>query len=68
VVALQTKKFTDYAAANSEIEILNSQLSIYNDQLSYVPIIVICDDSGFVSKTLNNFLWVTFTRCNPSHE
>lgn len=68
VVALQTKKFTGYAAANSEIEILNSQLSIHNDQLSSVPIIIICDDSGFVSKTLNNFLWVTFTRCNPSHD
>ncbi|MDQ3552520.1 MAG: 3-octaprenyl-4-hydroxybenzoate carboxy-lyase, partial [Bacteroidota bacterium] len=27
-----------------------------------------CDDSSFISQTLNNFLWVTFTRCNPSHD
>jgi 4-hydroxy-3-polyprenylbenzoate decarboxylase len=30
------------------------------------PMIVICDDSSFVSATLNNFLWVTFTRSNPA--
>jgi 4-hydroxy-3-polyprenylbenzoate decarboxylase len=30
------------------------------------PLIVICDDSAFASKTLNNFLWVTFTRSNPA--
>jgi 4-hydroxy-3-polyprenylbenzoate decarboxylase len=30
------------------------------------PLIVICDDSVFTSATLNNFLWVTFTRSNPA--
>ena len=30
--------------------------------------IVICDDAIFVSEKLNNFLWVAFTRCNPSHD
>lgn len=30
------------------------------------PLIVICDDSAFISAALNNFLWVTFTRSNPS--
>ncbi|MDO9068503.1 MAG: UbiD family decarboxylase [Deltaproteobacteria bacterium] len=29
------------------------------------PLIVICDDSSFMS-TLNNFLWVAFTRSNPA--
>jgi len=29
------------------------------------PLIVICDDSRFTAATLNNFLWVTFTRSNP---
>ena len=27
-----------------------------------------CDDAIFTSEKLNNFLWVTFTRCNPSHD
>ena len=30
------------------------------------PLIVIVDDSPFTAKTLNNFLWVTFTRSNPA--
>jgi 4-hydroxy-3-polyprenylbenzoate decarboxylase len=31
-------------------------------------LIILCDDSSFVGQTLNNFLWVTFTRANPSHD
>ncbi|KAA0895099.1 UbiD family decarboxylase [Oryzomonas rubra] len=30
------------------------------------PLVVICDDSPFAAATLNNFLWVTFTRSNPA--
>jgi 4-hydroxy-3-polyprenylbenzoate decarboxylase len=30
------------------------------------PLIVIADDSNFVSWSLANFLWVTFTRANPA--
>lgn len=30
------------------------------------PMIVICDNSSFTANTLNNFLWVTFTRSNPA--
>lgn len=32
------------------------------------PLIVLADNSDFTAKTLNNFLWVTFTRSNPSHD
>ncbi len=75
VIALQTKSFTDYTSAIQEIEILNELClparqagSTLNDQLKNIPVIIICDDADFVSKNLNNFLWVTFTRCNPSHD
>jgi 4-hydroxy-3-polyprenylbenzoate decarboxylase len=27
---------------------------------------VVCDDSEFCARTLNNFLWTTFTRSNPA--
>ena len=30
------------------------------------PLIVLVDDSAFTAATLNNFLWVTFTRSNPA--
>lgn len=68
VVALQTKAFTNYEAAASEMETLNVQCSMFGEQLKATPLIVICDDAGFVSGQLNNFLWATFTRCNPSHD
>jgi 4-hydroxy-3-polyprenylbenzoate decarboxylase len=36
------------------------------DSFKGFPLIVICDDSRFTAATLNNFLWVTFTRSNPA--
>jgi 4-hydroxy-3-polyprenylbenzoate decarboxylase len=68
VVALQTNKFSTYDAAANEIQMLNNQCSIFNTQLQPVAVIVVCDNSDFVSEKLNNFLWTTFTRCNPSHD
>ncbi len=75
VVALQTNKFLNYDSASNELESLIKQLSSLIDQggnllleLSTVPLIIISDDSGFLSEKLNNFLWVTFTRSNPSHD
>jgi 4-hydroxy-3-polyprenylbenzoate decarboxylase len=68
VVVLQTKEFADYTIAATEMEMLNAQCSIFNAQLSITPLIIIADDASFVNGTLNNFLWVTFTRCNPSHD
>jgi 4-hydroxy-3-polyprenylbenzoate decarboxylase len=49
-------------------EQLITQLSNINHQLSTIPFIIICDDSSFVAKKLNNYLWVAFTRTNPSHD
>ena len=34
--------------------------------LDRFPLIVVCDDSLFTAGTLNNFLWVTFTRSDPA--
>jgi 4-hydroxy-3-polyprenylbenzoate decarboxylase len=30
------------------------------------PLIVVVDDSEYTAQTLNNFVWVTFTRSNPA--
>jgi len=68
VVALQTKPFANYESARQEMEMLNTQCLKFSDELKNNPFIIICDDAGFVSESLNNFLWVTFTRCNPSHD
>ena len=69
VLALQTKTFTTYEAAKEEIRQLNDALIEHNSSyLQTLPFIVICDDAGFVAASLHNFLWVCFTRCNPSHD
>ncbi len=36
------------------------------ETLDGFPLVVVVDDSAFVARTLNNFLWVTFTRSNPA--
>lgn len=36
--------------------------------LNGLPLMVLCDDAGFTAQNLNNFVWVTFTRSNPSHD
>jgi len=36
------------------------------DLFAGFPLLVICDDASFAAATLNNFLWVAFTRSNPA--
>lgn len=68
VVALQTKPFTTYESAIQEMDALNEQLKDKDEALKNIPLILIADDSAFISAQLNNFLWATFTRSNPSHD
>ena len=68
VVALQTNQFSNAENAKTEIARLNQQLINQISHLSSVAIIVLCDDASFTAKNLRNFVWVTFTRCNPSHD
>ncbi len=37
-------------------------------KLDGLPLIVLVDDSRFVAESLNNFLWVTFTRSDPAQD
>lgn len=36
------------------------------DDLAPFPLVVVVDDSDFVGRTLDNFLWTVFTRSNPA--
>jgi 4-hydroxy-3-polyprenylbenzoate decarboxylase len=36
------------------------------DAVNAFPLVVLVDDVAFAARTLNNFLWVTFTRSNPA--
>lgn len=68
VIALQTNAFSTYDAAKKEIGLLNKQLESCNLQLVTCPLIVVCDDATFAAAYIRNFVWTTFTRCNPSHD
>jgi 4-hydroxy-3-polyprenylbenzoate decarboxylase len=64
VIALQANKFSSYEKRQEEIRLLNNLLK--EKDLPGIALIVLCDDSNFTSKTIDNFLWVTFTRANPA--
>ncbi len=68
VLAVQLSSFENYEQANKEIEQLQQELNHYQEELKEFAMIIICDDAAFVGAELNNFLWISFTRCNPSHD
>ena len=68
VIALQRSKFVSYEETKKEMDSLNSLILDPSKGEGETALIIICDDAAFVAKTLNNFLWVTFTRSNPSHD
>lgn len=68
VIAIKTKPFTNYQTVKEEIKMLNYQLHDSVDQLKGIAMIVVCDDADFVAANMRNYLWVTYTRCNPSHD
>lgn len=68
LVALQAESFESYEKAASEMETLDGQCRSLGDSLNGIVALIVCDDAEFVAHSLPNFLWVTFTRCNPSHD
>jgi len=66
VIAMNSDAFTTYENAQKELETLNLQLQTLNTE--GIMLIVLVDDADFVATTLNNFLWVTFTRSNPAND
>jgi 4-hydroxy-3-polyprenylbenzoate decarboxylase len=66
ILALEMPKYQNPSQAKTEIIELKERLKNYDT--SGFPLIVIVDDAEFVSIDFNNFLWVTFTRSNPSHD
>ena len=64
VISIKTGAFINQEQALNELKKLNS----WSIDYSKFPLLIICDDSEFVAQTLNNFLWITFTRSNPSHD
>ncbi|EFM12525.1 UbiD family decarboxylase [Paenibacillus curdlanolyticus YK9] len=67
IVAIQGSAFASYEEAQQEIDGLCKAIAA-KGPLDSAPMMILCDDSEFMSETTNNFLWATFTRSNPSHD
>ncbi|WP_405079564.1 UbiD family decarboxylase [Paenibacillus chitinolyticus] len=67
VVAMRGPAFETYEKAALELEHLCGAIA-GKGPLPGCPMIVLCDDSEFLSADFANFLWATFTRSNPSHD
>jgi 4-hydroxy-3-polyprenylbenzoate decarboxylase len=66
IIALTQNKFSSYGNTKKELELLNEKYK--SENLNDLALIIVCDDADFVAEKLNNFLWVAFTRSNPSHD
>lgn len=68
IIVIEKKPFIDYATAQNECREISDHLKTYLHELDAFPLLIIADDARFTAETLNNFLWVAFTRTNPSHD
>lgn len=66
VLALEIDKFKDYKSAEDQMKQLCKDLASENTE--NFPLIIVVDDAKFCAQKENNFLWITFTRSNPSHD
>lgn len=65
ILAVQMSKFTTYEQERSKImQVIESMEQ--SASISSFPLIVLCDDADFTSRSMANFVWVAFTRSNPS--
>jgi 4-hydroxy-3-polyprenylbenzoate decarboxylase len=67
IAAIEGPEFLNYELAQSQLEELCSAIKA-RGSIDSCPVIILCDDSSFISASLANFFWVTFTRSNPSHD
>jgi 4-hydroxy-3-polyprenylbenzoate decarboxylase len=66
VLAIEVPKNIKASDVPLILEILQEHLG--EKDLNGLPLLVLCDDADFTTQNLNNFVWVTFTRSNPSHD
>jgi 4-hydroxy-3-polyprenylbenzoate decarboxylase len=64
VATIKGNNYLNADTAKEEIILLEDSLEGYD--LSGLALIVLCDDSSFTSANINNLVWITFTRSNPS--
>ncbi|MFZ4633426.1 MAG: UbiD family decarboxylase [Saprospiraceae bacterium] len=66
VLAVQAPAFEASLPAREQAERFCRDMEHLN--LDGIPLILLADDSAFMSANVHNFVWATFTRANPSHD
>ncbi|MET0396264.1 MAG: UbiD family decarboxylase [Longimicrobiaceae bacterium] len=66
VLAVEAPPFTSHEEAEREVGALDEALR--GRDLAGMPLLVLCDDAAFTAASMDNFVWVAFTRSNPSHD
>ncbi len=64
VLAVESPSFDSFEATNDLRRFVES--TSIDCSLNQFPLITLLDDSDFASRSLKNWLWVTFTRSNPA--
>ncbi|WP_343524478.1 UbiD family decarboxylase [Pedobacter sp.] len=64
ILVLQAEAYLSAEKTAAEIALLN--MALMEQDLTGLPLIVLADDAGFTAATIDNFVWVTFTRSNPA--
>jgi 4-hydroxy-3-polyprenylbenzoate decarboxylase len=66
VLAVEAPAFVSPERTQEEVDIIGREVA--PGRLDGLPLLVLCDDAAFVAASVDNFVWVTFTRSNPSHD
>lgn len=66
ILAVSAPKFEVGKTAREQAENFCQWLERFDFQ--HIPLVLLVDDASFTATTLNNILWVAFTRANPSHD
>lgn len=67
IVAIEGPAFSSYQQAHKQLNELCTAIQA-RGTMPTCPMIILCDNSSFISGSLQNFFWATFTRSNPSHD
>jgi 4-hydroxy-3-polyprenylbenzoate decarboxylase len=68
IIALKTSKHIDAETTANEMKRLSEKLFSQKEKTKGIVLITVVDDPAFCASSLNNWLWVTFTKSNPSHD
>ncbi len=66
ILCIGGPNYQSQVKAAEDIHRLKKQLKALDTK--HIPLVILCDDSAFTAANPDNFVWVTFTRSNPSHD